>query len=143
MRLGAAKGELALALIFVLTGAFWIIRAAGMPLWDGFAPDSGFLPLAYGVLLAAISIVVVAQLLAGTPAAVGADTRKPLLVLAALAVTVAILPLAGFAISVFLLMLFLYAVLERLPLVVATLASGATSGVLYLIFKTWLGVPLP
>jgi hypothetical protein len=143
MQFRAAKGELALALIFVLTGGYWIARAAGMPLWDGFAPDSGFLPLVYGVLLAALALIVVAQLLVGTPTVDSANIRKPLLVLAALAVAVAILPLAGFAISVFLLMLFLYAVLERLPLAVAALVSAATTGALYLIFKTWLGVPLP
>jgi hypothetical protein len=142
MQLRAAKGELALALIFVLTGGFWIVRAARMPLWDGFAPDSGFLPLVYGALLVGLALAVLVQVLA-SPVAASENIRKPLLVLAALAVTVAILPLAGFAISVFLLMLFLYAVLERLSPAVATLVSAATTGALYLIFKTWLGVPLP
>jgi len=142
MVIRAARGELALALIFAATGGLWIARAAGMPLWEGFAPDSGFLPLAYGILLAVLALAAFAQTLIGAavpPEPVG----KPLLVLAALTVAVAGLDLAGFAISVFLLLLFLYAVIERLPLAAATLVSAATTGALYLVFKTWLGVPLP
>ena len=60
-----------------------------------------------------------------------------------LAAAVAALPFAGFAISVFALLLFLYALIERLPWVPATIVSAATTAALYLVFKTWLGVPLP
>lgn len=143
MRLRVAKGELLLALVFVALGSLWIAKAASMPLWDGFAPDSGFLPLIYGVLLVGLAAAVVVQLLAAGAAAGGSDIRKPLMVLAALAAAVAALPFAGFAVSVFLLLLFLYAVLERLPVVASVLVSGATTGVLYLVFKIWLAVPLP
>jgi hypothetical protein len=139
----AVKGELALALVFVVAGALWIIRAARMPMWEGFAPDSGFLPLIYGVLLAALALAAVSQILLGGPVAVHEEIRKPLLVLAALTAAVAALPFAGFAISVFLLLLFLYGFVERLPLLNALLVSAATTGVLYLVFKTWLSVPLP
>jgi hypothetical protein len=137
------KGELALALVFLALGALWIARAARMPLWEGFAPDSGFLPLVYGVLLSALVLGVLAQVLAAKAAPDGESIRKPLVVLAALGAAVAALPFAGFAISVFALLLFLYAIVERLPWRSATVVSAATTGVLYLIFKTWLGVPLP
>ena len=137
------KGELALALVFVATGVLWIARAARMPKWEGFAPDSGFLPLIYGGLLAALALAAVAQILIGGPVAVREEVRKPLLVLAALTATVAALPFAGFAISVFLLLLFLYGFVERLPWLNATVVSAATTGALYLVFRTWLGVPLP
>jgi hypothetical protein len=137
------KGELALALVFVAIGVLWIARAARMPKWEGFAPDSGFLPLIYGGLLAALALAAVAQILIGGPVAVREEVRKPLLVLAALTATVAALPFAGFAISVFLLLLFLYGFVERLPWLNATVVSAATTGALYLVFRTWLGVPLP
>ena len=137
------KGELALALVFVAIGVLWIARAARMPKWEGFAPDSGFLPLIYGVLLAALALAAVAQILAAGPVAVQEEIRKPLLVLAALTATVAALPFAGFAISVFLLLVFLYGFVERLPWLNATVVSAATTGALYLVFRTWLGVPLP
>jgi len=137
------KGELALALVFLVLGALWIARAARMPLWEGFAPDSGFLPLTYGVLLSALAAAVLAQVLAAKAVATGENVRKPLVVLAVLTAAVAALPFAGFAISVFALLLFLYRIVERLPWLSATVVSAATTGVLYLVFKTWLGVPLP
>ena len=143
MRLAVAKGELALALVFVALGGLWVAKALRMSLWDGFAPDSGFLPLIYGFLLAGLALAVVARLvLAGAPAAEG-DVRKPLLVLAVLIAAVSALPFAGFALSVFLLLAFLYAVVERLPVVTSLVVSAAVTGGLYLVFKTWLGVPLP
>ena len=40
MRLKAAKGELGLALFFAAVGVLWIVRAARMPMWEGFAPDN-------------------------------------------------------------------------------------------------------
>jgi hypothetical protein len=133
------KGELVLALFFVVTGGLWIARAARMPMWEGFAPDSGFLPLIYGILLTGLAL---AALLQSGPAA-PQELRKPLLVLAALTAAVAALPFAGFAISVFLLLLFLYGFVERLPWLAAALVSAATTGALYVVFRTWLGVPLP
>jgi hypothetical protein len=136
------RGELGLALVFAVVGALWIFKGARMALWDGFAPDTGFLPLVYGVLLAVLSAVVVVQVLL-SPAPPSESARKPLTVAAALAVAVAALPYAGFALSVFLLLLFLYAAVERLPWLASTLASAGTTAALYLIFKTWLRVPLP
>lgn len=137
------RGELALALLFAALGALWLARAVRMPLWEGFAPDSGFLPLFYGVLLLALSLGVMLQVVRAPAPAPGESIRKPLVVLAALAAAVAALPFAGFALSVFALLFFLYARVERLPLVTSAAVSGATTAVLYLVFKTWLGVPLP
>jgi hypothetical protein len=141
--LRVVKGELALALLFAALGALWLARAVGMPLWEGFAPSSGFLPLVYGGLLLGLAAAVGLPLvLAPAPADAG-SVRKPLVVLAALAVAVAMLPLAGFAITIFLLLAFLYGVVERLPIVTSLVVSALMSGALYLVFKTWLGVPLP
>jgi hypothetical protein len=39
--------------------------------------------------------------------------------------------------------LFLYAVVERLPWLTSTLVAAGTTAALYLIFHTWLKVPLP
>jgi hypothetical protein len=143
MRPGVNKGELVLALVFAALAALWIAKGAGMPLWQGFAPDSGFLPLIYGVLLFVLAGAVLVQLVAAKDARPGEAIRKPLVILGALVATVGALPIAGFAISVFALLLFLYAAVERLPMLPSAVVSGATTGVLYLIFKTWLGVPLP
>lgn len=143
MRPGVNKGELVLALVFAALAALWIAKGATMPLWQGFAPDSGFLPVIYGVLLFVLATAVLVQLVAAKVARPGEAIRKPLVILGALVATVAALPFAGFAISVFALLLFLYAAVERLPMFASVAVSGATTGALYLIFKTWLGVPLP
>jgi hypothetical protein len=143
MRLRADKGELGLALFFAAVGALWIFRAWRMPLWEGFAPDSGFLPLIYGVLLTALALAAVGQILTAGEAGPTQEFRKPLLVLAILIATVSALPVAGFLTSVFALLLLLYAVVERLPWRAAALVSAATTATLYLVFKVWLSVPLP
>jgi len=138
------KGELVLALVFAALGGLWAARAARMPIWgDSFAPDSGFLPLIYGVLLLGLALAAAARLLAAKTVSSSESMRKPLIVLGALAAAVAALPLAGFAISVFALLLFLYAAVERLPWLHATVVSAVMCGALYLVFKVWLGVPLP
>jgi hypothetical protein len=143
MRLSVDRGELVLALVFAALAVLWIAKGASMPLWQGFAPDSGFLPLIYGVLLFFLAAAVLVQLLAARHERPGEAIRKPLIILGALVATVAALPIAGFVVAVFALLLFLYAAVERLPLVTSAVVSGATTGVLYLVFKTWLGVPLP
>ena len=143
MSLRLFKGELGLALFFAAVGALWILRAARMPLWEGFAPDTGFLPLIYGVLLTGLAAAVFVQLLLEGPPPARDSVRKPLLVAAALAVAVAALPYAGFVVSVFALLLFLYAVIEKLPWLSSVLAAAGTTGGLYLVFKVWLSVPLP
>ena len=139
----AFRGELVLALFFTLIGARWILRALRMPLWEGFAPDSGFLPLVYGVLLATLAAVVLLQLALAKDGSNAETIRKPLIVMGALIAAVAALPIVGFVISVFALLVFLYAGVERLRLLPSAIAAAAITGSLYLVFKAWLGVPLP
>ncbi len=139
-----APGEVGLASIFAIVGVVWIAGAARMTIWDGgFAPDSGFLPLIYGILLTALSAITVVSLFWGDAAADAGAIAKPLLVLAAVLVAVIGLSVAGFGIAIFLMLLFLYAVVEKLPVVRSLLAAAGTTAVLYVVFKTWLGVPLP
>src|ERR687898_169174 len=107
MRSWVVRGELWLALSFAAVGALWIAKGVRMPLWEGFAPDSGFLPLIYGSLLALLAAAVFVQIVRTAASAAADDLRKPFSVVAALAVAVAALPYAGFALSVFALLFFL------------------------------------
>jgi putative tricarboxylic transport membrane protein len=145
MRLRAASGEIALGLAFIAAGVFWIVFALRMPIWEGFAPASGFLPLVYGGLL--VGLAAAALLLEATSAELSEAERgplgKPALVIAALASGIAGVEPAGFAMSMFLCMLFLFKVVEKLPLLPALLASAGSAAVLTVVFRTWLGVPLP
>lgn len=138
-----AKGELTLALVFVALGALWIVAALRMPLWTGFVPQSGFMPLCYGVLLAGLAAAVLVNLFLRGAASAEEPVGKPLIVALVLAASIAGLDLMGFAPSVFLLLLVLFAAVERLALVRSIVVAAGTTAVLYLIFKTWLRVPLP
>ncbi len=145
VKLRALWGELALCLIFIGMGVFWIVVASGMVMWDGFAPSSGFMPLVYGVLMAllAIAATVVDVFATNEDAEPKDPVQRPLLVLLALGAGVAGIEVAGFAVSMFLAMLFLFRVAEQLPLAASLLTSVTSALVLTLVFRTWLGVPLP
>jgi putative tricarboxylic transport membrane protein len=139
-----APGELVLALFFALLGGLWIAAAARMPLWQGFVPQSGFLPLWYGITLLGLAAAILARLYFGKePQHMEEPVGKPLLVIAVIAATVVGLDLVGFAPSIFLLLLVLFAAVERLPLVRSLAVAAAVTAVLFLIFRTWLGVALP
>jgi hypothetical protein len=145
-RLRAKGGEIALCLLFVATGAFWIAVAAGMPMWDGFAPASGFLPLVFGVLLVGLAVAATLVDVLG-PAAADAGDRQPAgraaMILLAVAAGAAGIETAGFFASMFLAMLFLFRFAEKLPALPSLLASAGSALALTLVFRTWLGVPLP
>lgn len=137
------QGEVILALLFAALGILWIATAFGMPFWQGFAPQSGFVPFWYGVILVGLSAAIVVNLVRKKETAEEPPIGKPLIVLATLAATILGLELAGFGLSIFLLLLFLFAVIEKLPVLKATIVAAATAAVLLLIFKTWLRIPLP
>ena len=144
MRARPAPGEVGLALLFATVGLVWIAGALGMPFWEGFAPQSGFLPFIYGIILAALSVAILVGLVrSGNEAADHQPMGKPILVLAALTVAVVGVEAAGFAVAIFLLLLFLFAAVERLPVARSLLVSGLTTAFLIGVFRVWLGVPLP
>ncbi|HEX6529678.1 MAG TPA: tripartite tricarboxylate transporter TctB family protein [Burkholderiales bacterium] len=140
MRVRIAPGELALALFFALLGALWIVAALRMPLWSGFVPDSGFMPLWYGAVLVALSAAIV---FLNHERKTEEPVGKPLVVIAVIAATILGFDLVGFAPSIFLLLLVLFAAVERLPMLRSLAVAAGTTAVLYLVFKTWLRVPLP
>jgi hypothetical protein len=57
--------------------------------------------------------------------------------------TVAIIEAAGFVLSIGLYLAFLLGIVERRSLAVTVGVTSGTTVVLHLIFRTWLGVPLP
>ncbi len=144
MRSRAAPGEVALALLFAAVGIVWIVGALALPLWEGFAPNMGFMPLIYGILLVGLSAAAIASLvLTGQGEAERSPVGKPILLLAALAAAIIGMATAGFGLSIFLMLSFMFAVVERRPVPVSLLVAAGTTAILILIFATWLGVPLP
>jgi hypothetical protein len=137
------NGDVGLALIFGGIGAIWMLGSLRLPFWEGFAPQSGFLPFLYGVLLAGLALCALVNGVATSGGSDGQPVGKPLVVFGALTAAVVGVEPAGFGVAVFLLLAFLFAVAERLPVVRSLIVAGATTAALVLIFKTWLGVPLP
>jgi tripartite tricarboxylate transporter TctB family protein len=143
VKLRIAPGELVLALFFALLGGLWIVAALRMPLWAGFVPQSGLMPLCYGITLSALALLVVAQLwLQGKPGA-EEPIGKPLIVVAVVAATIVGFERVGFAPAIFLMLLALFTAVERLPLWRSAAVATAVTAVLYLVFRAWLRVPLP
>lgn len=135
-----APGEVLLALFFAVLGILWIVAALRMPLWQGFVPQSGFMPLWYGAILAALAGAI---LLFNREKKAEEPVGKALVVVALLAAAIVALELAGFVLALFALQLVLFRAVEKLPLGRSALVAAATTAVLYLVFKTWLGVKLP
>jgi hypothetical protein len=138
-----AIGELVLAGFFAALGLLWVLTAARMPFWSGFAPQSGFMPLWYGVALIGLTGAVVVNLFRGKDAAPEQPIAKPLLVLATFAACIFGLEPMGFGPAVFLMLLFMFVFIERLAIIPSLLVAAATTTILFLIFKTWLKVTLP
>jgi hypothetical protein len=138
------SGDTAFAIFFAGVGLFWAVKSLEFPLWGGFAPDSGFLPLVFGSILFALSAAVaVLSIVAPDPYDQREPIRKSLLILAGLTATVAACGFVGFALPLFGMMLFLYAYVERLPLVRSVVVAAAGTAVLAIVFEHWLNVPMP
>ena len=138
-----ATGELVLAAFFVALGLVWVGTAIRMPLWQGFAPQSGFMPLWYGVTLIGLTGVVLINLFLDKGSKPEEPTGKPLIVLGVFAAAIAGLEPMGFGPAIFLMLLFLFVFVERLAILPSLVVAASTTAVLFLIFRTWLKVTLP
>src|SRR5687767_13464045 len=102
MRARLINGDVALALLFGAIGAVWILGSLGLPFWEGFAPQSGFLPFLYGVLLTALAVALLAmRVIAAEEASDRQPIGKPLVILGALTTAVVGVEIAGFGLAVF------------------------------------------
>jgi hypothetical protein len=138
------NGDVGLALLFAGLGLVWLFGALGLPFWEGFAPQSGFLPFFYGLLLTGLALaILIGACLEAERKPDEPPVGKPLVILAALTAAVVGVEAAGFGVAVFLLLLFLFGAVERLPLLRSVIVAGGTTATLILIFRTWLSVPLP
>ena len=134
----SALGLAILALGYLLAGRRY-------PLDSLATPGPGIFPLAAGLALLALAIwqLVAAGRSAPAPAGGGAVPRAPLIMSAALVLYAAALPVLGFLLTSFALVI----VAARLMGLddwwrTAALALGVTAAS-RLLFGTWLGVPLP
>ncbi len=146
MRDRLLNGDAGLAALLGAVGLYWMVGAVPLGFWRGFAPAAGFLPFCYGLVLLALSAAVLGQI--GTGRADGAAPdqagfAKPVLIMVVIGVALLGLQSAGFAISIFLTLLVLFVLVERLRFLPSLAVTLAITAGLHLLFRVWLGVPLP
>lgn len=127
-------------------GLLWIFLAQRLTYWDDFAPGSGFLPLWLGIILVALVVLlVVLQHLSPAPTTPAAPTRhrRVMAIMLGLVVTAVALEYIGFVVTIGAYLVYLIAFVERRSPAQTALVAGGTTLALFLLFHTWLGVPLP
>jgi hypothetical protein len=149
---------MAAAVVLLAFGALTTILSLQLPIGTPRAPDSGFFPLALGVMLVALAAAHIVQLrlaarssdapvtdsAGGPPVADGpAERRRVPWFMGAVVIATALLPVAGYAIVAFLLMAALLEILGMRPRWATALVALVTAGVCQLVFVRWLGIPLP
>lgn len=137
-------GERILAVAFAVFGLLFTLEARNLDYMGEFAPGAGFLPLWLGLILFALVIgyLVTTRKSTGEPSE-SSSGRKVFAVSAGLAACVGLINWIGFAAAIAAYLLYLLRWVERRSWALsAGLAVGTTLS-LYLIFRVWLGVPLP
>jgi hypothetical protein len=140
------SGDAAFAILLLAGGAYWMSAAVPLGFWRGYSPGTGFLPFCYGAMLVVTSALILFGKLVGTddePAAEPGSVRKPVLILLLTGLALLGFETVGFPAAVFLALLLLFIVVERLPWLASLVVAAAVTATLYLLFSAWLGVPLP
>jgi putative tricarboxylic transport membrane protein len=122
-------------------GAYIVVQARGWDYLTEDGPGPGFFPLWYGIGILACSAWLVA--FGKSASADWRGTGRALAAWAAIAVSVALLKLVGFALSFGALAFFIISVMYRRPPAVAALVALCAVAGFYLIFPLALGVALP
>ena len=141
----AAKADFWSGLALGGLGAYIIVQASRWEYLGADGPGPGFFPLWYGIAMAGLSLALVFFSLKNPNSDLidWSGARRAFGAWAALALSVALLKIAGFAVSFAVLTFFIVAVMYRRPYwVAATVAIAAAAG-FYVVFALALGVKLP
>jgi putative tricarboxylic transport membrane protein len=144
----------------LISGFFWLIisilfcvEASNLGIGKLQVPGPGFAVLLGGVVLGAFSLLLISSAILRPKRALpgpkatgqekGSGLARILLVLCAVLAYIALLPKVGFFILTFALMTFMYRLLGRANVWLDGALGLATAVVVYLLFSTWLQIPLP
>ena len=138
-------GARILAMGFAAFGLLFVLEARDLEYMGEFAPGAGFLPFWLGLILFAL---VIAYLVSTREAAaaerpVSSPGGKVVAVSAGLGACVALISWVGFAAAIAAYLLYLIRWVERRSWGLSTGVAVITTLILYLVFRVWLGVPLP
>lgn len=132
-----------IALIALAAAIAW--EARRLPLGSWHNPGAGYLPLLLAALLALFGVVVAA--FGGRSPALRAmgwtEAPHALTIVAACATAAFLLERAGYRLTIFALVLFFLALVERRNWIASLVVAAALAIGSYYLFATWLRVPLP
>lgn len=138
------------AIVLLALSAYVVAQSLRMPLWVEFAPGYGFFPFWLGVLMAALSALLLVDA-ARRPAARDEPNPFPkgtalLAVLGSMGVLVGyalFLESLGYILTTLLSVAFLMGVVQRDRWQTTLLTAVVVTGMLYVIFQVLLGIRLP
>jgi putative tricarboxylic transport membrane protein len=137
------------SLFWLLISAYVMIESLRMGIGSLREPGMGFMTFGTSLLLGLFSLILFAQACwrreesAAKPQPSGTFWWRVLLVLIALAVYSGILPTAGYLISTFILMNFLYWLLKKSSWWWVIVSSFLTTIITYYVFSKWLNCQFP
>ncbi len=143
------RSDIAVAAILLALAGYIFLTASALPFGTARVPQTAFFPMALAVLLAILSLVLLAQALAGTKAPFDADKIgsagwfRIVATLATLVGFALVLERLGFLLATFLLMICLLRAIEAQSWGKVIAVALATSLITYGLFAWLLGVPLP
>lgn len=136
--------------ITVLFGVFAVTQAAKLDYWSRFGPGPGFIPLWSSIIILSGGILLVLQGFRKKPTAARTVTNDKTRGLITVGVVIGLTMVAavlmsylGFAASMFLYVLVLIGGIGRHRWYVAVCSAALTAISFYVVFATWLQVPLP
>jgi hypothetical protein len=143
-RRGLTNDRVSGAILFLL-GLFVAWQNRSYPVGTLVEPGPGMLPLALAVFIGAIGLLIAVRGGDSAPLRLAAwpELGRAGVILAACAVAAVALERLGYRLTVFALLLFFLGVVERRHWMASLAVAAGFSIVSYLVFATWLRVPLP
>ena len=143
------RGDFWAGLLLAVLGTYVVVEARGWVYMGEDGPGAGFFPMWYGSAMIVLSLALVATTaLKRAPQSKRSispwqDLGRALACWAAFVACVALMPVAGFAISFALLTWFIVAVMARQPQLTAWAVAIGGSALFYAIFEIGLELSLP
>ena len=148
------RKDFASSLFFLVLGLFLFFQSGKLSFWSRFGPEEGFFPLAIAVIITGISLVLLIQSL--VPGRAGgreevlvskANERIDFFRIASYGILTLLygflMETAGFLLTTAVFLFLILRFVERRSWKVILAVTSASIIISYLLFKTWLGVPLP
>ena len=144
------RGEQIFILFIILFSVVILVKSIKLPLKTQYTIGPGFLPMTVSILMIIVSIAIIFQnyqkreSLKQKPMFGGRnDFTRLMLFFALLLISILLMNYLGIIIPLILFMIITFRFIEKYSWVTTLKVSIVSNIIFYLIFKVWLGVPLP